>query len=137
MTLQHPMLPPRKPIQGLYYPTPVTPEDAFQAIERLRKEAADEIDRLLAFLDSTEQDPDLEPSLGFLEPAFSVDRLGETHATWITASVDQSISQGGTADLEDDHDGREPGEDDERTMGWTNREAATGQYGLQGGRVGR
>ena len=38
----------------LYYPTPVTPEEAFQAIGRLRKEARDEIDRLIRFLDKTD-----------------------------------------------------------------------------------
>jgi hypothetical protein len=39
---------------ALYYPTPVTPEEAFQAIGRLRKEASDEIDRLIRFLDKTD-----------------------------------------------------------------------------------
>jgi hypothetical protein len=38
----------------LYYKTPVTPEEAFQAIGRLRKEARDEIDRLIRFLDKTD-----------------------------------------------------------------------------------
>jgi hypothetical protein len=33
-----------------------------EAIKRLREEAADEIERLLAFLDRTEPDPDLEES---------------------------------------------------------------------------
>ncbi|MDR3401935.1 MAG: hypothetical protein P4L99_05485 [Chthoniobacter sp.] len=51
----------------LYLPTGVLPEDAFQAIGRLREEARDEIDRLLAFLDATETDADLEPSLGCAE----------------------------------------------------------------------
>ncbi|QDM27499.1 hypothetical protein FNL56_16260 [Tardiphaga sp. vice304] len=45
---------PASPVQGLYYPTPVTPEDAFKAIGRLRRAARDEIDRLLAFLDQTD-----------------------------------------------------------------------------------
>ncbi|MFA5952755.1 MAG: hypothetical protein WC807_21045 [Hyphomicrobium sp.] len=47
----------------LYYPTPVTPEEAFQAIGRLRKEARDEIDRLIRFLDDTDNHMELEPSL--------------------------------------------------------------------------
>jgi hypothetical protein len=46
---------------GLYYPTPVTPEEAFQAIGRLRKEARDEIDRLIRFLDETDNHMELEP----------------------------------------------------------------------------
>ncbi|MBR1145071.1 hypothetical protein [Bradyrhizobium sp. AUGA SZCCT0431] len=39
---------------ALYVKTPVTPEEIFRAIGRLRKEARDEIDRLIRFLDSTE-----------------------------------------------------------------------------------
>lgn len=71
---------PAKPAGALYYPTPVTPEEAFQAIGRLRKDARDEIDRLIQFLDKTDNyvsreledsvddnpqhdDSELEPSL--------------------------------------------------------------------------
>src|SRR5665811_155108 len=43
---------PRKP--GVYVPTDVTPEELFQAIGRLRKDARDEIDRLIQFLDKTD-----------------------------------------------------------------------------------
>lgn len=46
---------------GLYLPTPVTPEEAFQAIGLLRKEARDEIDRLIRFLDDTENHMEREP----------------------------------------------------------------------------
>jgi hypothetical protein len=42
------------PEPALYYKTPVTPEEAFQAIGRLRREARDEIDRLIRFLDKTD-----------------------------------------------------------------------------------
>jgi hypothetical protein len=42
------------PEPAIYYKTPVTPEEAFQAIGRLRKEARDEIDRLIQFLDKTD-----------------------------------------------------------------------------------
>ena len=38
----------------IYVKTPVTPEEAFQAIGRLRKEARDEVDRLIRFLDKTD-----------------------------------------------------------------------------------
>lgn len=51
----------------IYHPTGVMPEEIFTAIGRLRKEAQDEIDRLLQFLDATEGDADFEPSLGFPE----------------------------------------------------------------------
>jgi hypothetical protein len=63
----------------LYLPTDTTPEELFQAIGRLRKEARDEIDRLIRFLDKTDDyvsreledqvddgpcdDNELEPSL--------------------------------------------------------------------------
>jgi hypothetical protein len=63
--------------------TPVTPEEAFQAIGRLRKDARDEIDRLIRFLDTTDDyvsreledsidehlmdDNELEPSLGWTD----------------------------------------------------------------------
>jgi hypothetical protein len=92
MTIERPMFPPRaesadsfssqpatgqpetwkrtsesgKPAEGLYRHTDISPEQFFQALGRLRREAQDEIERLLAFLDSTEPDPDLEPSLGSL-----------------------------------------------------------------------
>lgn len=52
---------PAKPLDApLYLRTPVTPEEAFQTIGRLRKEARDEIDRLIRFLDDTEGHMDLE-----------------------------------------------------------------------------
>ena len=53
---------PAKPLDApLYFRTPVTPEEAFQAIGRLRKEARDEIDRLIRFLDDTDNHMELEP----------------------------------------------------------------------------
>jgi hypothetical protein len=64
---------------ALYFPTDTTPEELFQAIGRLRKEARDEINRLIQFLDKTDDyvsreleeavddvgcdDQELEPSL--------------------------------------------------------------------------
>jgi hypothetical protein len=76
-----PVTDPSWPIPGsdfLYLPTDVTPEQIFQAIGQLRKEARDEIDRLVRFLDETENhmelepedeadDSELEPSLGSFE----------------------------------------------------------------------
>jgi hypothetical protein len=56
--------PPAEP-QGapLYLPTDITPEKLFQAIGRLRKEARDEIDRLIRFLDDTDNHMELEDSI--------------------------------------------------------------------------
>ena len=45
----------------LYHKTPVTPEEAFRAIGRLRKKARDEIDRLIRFLDETDNHMEREP----------------------------------------------------------------------------
>jgi hypothetical protein len=52
---------PAQPAGELYFRTPVTPEEAFQAIGRLRKEARDEIDRLIRFLDDTDNHMEREP----------------------------------------------------------------------------
>jgi hypothetical protein len=65
----------------------VTPEEAFQAIGRLRKEARDEIDRLIRFLDDSDNhmepepedeadDSELESSLG------SFDRVVDQSKAW-------------------------------------------------------
>jgi len=64
-----------KPQDSLYFPTDVTPEQLFLAIGKLRMEARREVDRLLRFLDLTddyvsrelEDNNDEEPSLGFPE----------------------------------------------------------------------
>ncbi|SED11198.1 hypothetical protein [Bradyrhizobium erythrophlei] len=64
-----------EPAGALYFRTDISPEQIFQAIGRLRKEARNEIDRLVRFLDKTddyvcrelEDDGDAEPSLGTQE----------------------------------------------------------------------
>lgn len=110
-----PMFPPAAaPAGELYYPTPVTPEEAFQAIGRLRKEAQDEIERLLAFLDETDGDPDLEPSLAGYSPGMD-DREAEP----------EHEEDGGDAEPNVDD---EPGADDEPRFGWNDEEAARGRY---------
>lgn len=45
----------------LCFRTDVFPDEIFKAIGRLRKEARDEIDRLLRFLDDTENHMEMEP----------------------------------------------------------------------------
>jgi hypothetical protein len=86
---------PGGPQDSFYLPTPVTPEEAFQAIGRLRKDARDEIERLLNFLDSTDSHMEREPDLGW------PDRFG------------QCGSVGGTDDTEDDSELNEDGGDAE------------------------
>jgi hypothetical protein len=128
------------PKDSLYLPTDISPEELFQAIGRLRKDAPDEIHRLIQFLDKTddyvsreledaaedyeneldgpedaedeESDPP-EPSLGSLSSS------GGDQTHW---------GKFGRDDLEDEHDGAEPDndeggdgarEDDEPSLGWT------------------
>jgi hypothetical protein len=103
--------------EGLYLPTDVTPDQVFQAIGRLRKEARDEIDRLVRFLDKTddyvsreledegdlEEIGDTEPSLGFLDHTTNQERVCEGDRD--------------SVDSEDEHDGSEPDEDGEPSLG--------------------
>lgn len=82
----------------LYIPTDVTPEQVFQAIGRLRKEARDEIDRLIQFLDDTdnhmEMEPDDEGDDADAEP--SLGSLGDHHPN------QERWAAGGSRDLEVD-----------------------------------
>src|SRR4030088_372031 len=80
---------PEKPQDSLYYKTPITPEEAFQAIGRLRKEARDEIDRLIRFLDETdnhmerEPDGDEDEDSGDTEPSLgSFDLMADQSKAW-------------------------------------------------------
>ena len=52
---------PEKPQESLYLPTDNSPEELFKAIGRLRKEARDEIDRLIRFLDESDNHMEREP----------------------------------------------------------------------------
>ena len=105
------------PEPAIYHKTPVTPEEAFQAIGRLRKEARDEIDRLIRFLDDTdchmEREPDgdedseleesdpgeddglKEPSLGSVAPA-STDQT--RWASGSQSDLEQDDGETGIAD---------------------------------------
>lgn len=81
------------PSTALYFKADITPENLFQALGRLRKEAFDEIERLLCFLDECDGDENLEPYLGNgqnggddreAEPESDEPALGwtETEARW-------------------------------------------------------
>jgi hypothetical protein len=90
---------------ALYLKTPVTPEQLFQAIGRLRNEARNEINRLIEFLDKTdsyvsreleddndrEEVGDTESSLG------SFDRMTDQSKSWL-----QRGEHCGANDLEQD-----------------------------------
>src|ERR1700724_922388 len=102
------------PEPAIYYKTPVTPEEAFQAIGRLRKEARDEIDRLIRFLDETdnhmEREPDdeaddseAEPSLGSFDRRMDQSKAWEQTAGELCFSID--------AERDDaDHEDSDPAE---------------------------
>jgi hypothetical protein len=94
----------------LYLPTDVSPEQIFQAIGRLRKEARDEIERLLTFLDDTDNHMEREPEdegddseLEEDDPAED-DGLREPSLGAIEGHDDQAIAwaSGGRRDLEQD-----------------------------------
>ena len=117
---------PEKPQESLYLPTDISPEEVFKAIERLRKEARDEIDRLIRFLDETDNhmereeavddvacdDDELEVGEGDDEPS-----LGSHVTASGAVSYSMPVSRNGDLDCEgDEHDGREPGEDDEPSL---------------------
>jgi hypothetical protein len=145
--------PPAEPQDAsIYIPTDVTPEQLFQAIGRLRKEARDEIDRLLGFLDATEDtdtdtqcddeqidDCELEPSLCGVEVAaknMPEDPIGDD-CELDDSDYEPSLGSGavgvhnsqarwamhGTDDLEDEHDGAEPSEDNEPSIGYDHEPA--------------
>ncbi len=195
-----PPTPPAEPQEpALYIRTPVTPEEAFQAIWRLRKEARDEIERLLTFLDESddhmEREPDgdeldasypeggtrllghpeedaedagdaHEPSLGAVEDhpngyfdSSDFSGHGKSQAHWASGSCDDREEEEDDDDIEtepslgwtasgviqntgvsecdvegDEHDGGEPDENIEPSLGWPERDsqqvwpAAGGDY---------
>jgi hypothetical protein len=116
---------------ALYYKTPTTPEEAFQAIGRLRKEARDEIDRLIRFLDETDNHMEREEAVDDVAcdddeldgPENAEDEESDPPEPSLGSIGDHHFDQGrwasgGTKDLEDEHDGAEPGEDAEPALGW-------------------
>jgi hypothetical protein len=82
------------------------------SIAHLRKEAAAAIERLIAFLDATEADPDAEPSLGFSNGGFRPE--DQPQDGW-----GFHMNANGGHDEEDEHDGAEPDVDHEPSLGWT------------------
>jgi hypothetical protein len=103
-------------LDGLYVPTDVAPEVLFQAIGRLRQGARDEIDRLLSFLDATD-DPDLEDD----ETETDADREPSLAAPDAHGPASQSHWADG-----DRHDLEQSLGDDEPSLGWT----AGGSFGM-------
>jgi hypothetical protein len=90
---------PAPPEPEIYIKTDVSPETLFQAIGRLRKEAADEIDRLLTFLDSLE---DTDVDLGIDDEPH--DQMGEDDEDGVDSepSLGWTDSGGGVEHAVDD-----------------------------------
>lgn len=93
---------------ALYVKTPISPEDLFRAIGRLRKEARDEIDRLIRFLDESDNHMELEPedeaddaedepSLGSFDQMANQEKSWRTQSLWAFPAVD---GEHDTADAE-------------------------------------
>jgi hypothetical protein len=70
-------------------------------LRELRSQARAEIDRLIAFLDASDLDPDLEPALGFPEANISVGGGGYYGPSY-TSQGDQTRSAGSADDRETD-----------------------------------
>ena len=110
---------------ALYRRTDISPETFFQALGRVRRAARDEIERLIAWLDSTidvDEDSavddgpcdgdDYEPSLG------SFDRMSDQIKAWQGGACDVDVE----LDKCDDEESDEPedGADSEPSLGSTN-----------------
>jgi hypothetical protein len=117
------------PADALYFPTDTTPEELFQRIGNLRKEARDEINRLIGFLDKTDDyvSRELEDSIDDNPHDEETDDNEEDSeeadpAEYSLGSLDHQLDQsclsdGLGKDLEDEHDGAEPDEDGEPSLG--------------------
>lgn len=84
---------------------PITEHPHVQQM-RLRAKLERVVDKLLAAIDAIDGDADREPSLGAPEGRYS--REPRDQRQW---------ADGQTDDTEDEHDGREPPEDEEDTLG--------------------
>jgi hypothetical protein len=104
----------------LYVPTDASPEQVCQAIGRLRKEARDEIDRLVRFLDDTEnhmeREPEDEADESELESSLgSFDRIVDQSKAWKQCGefCSGDDSEQDEADMEDN----DPPEDGDTGIG--------------------
>lgn len=77
-----------------------------------RNEAAAAVEQLIAFLEATDPDPDAEPSLAFSSGGYRPEEQ-------VQEGFGYSMNADAGWDREDDHDGAEPHEDSEPSLGWT------------------
>jgi hypothetical protein len=113
MKLKTPTKKPGSPLDAVYRRVDLSPEQIFQALGRLRREAMDEIERLIALVDELDGDVDLEP-----EPVES-----NYEGYHPRGGPDQDEAEGDFDDREDvcedegaEHDGCEPDVDGEPSL---------------------
>jgi hypothetical protein len=105
-------------------------QESLRTLAQLRKEARDEIDRLIHFLDVSDLDPDLEddgsdePSLGFLD---GFPGKGVPGGSDQNASAERRKIYCDDRELEDEND--ETTNDDEPSLGSVGSCASTGDQG--------
>jgi hypothetical protein len=98
---------------------PNQPNSSIAPRPEARELLATAIECLIALLDLQEPDPELEPNGD--EEFDTVDNEPSLGATLATNQAEAWGRQSGTKDdREDEHDGREPDEDGEATLGWPN-----------------
>ena len=142
----------------LYFRTDVTPEELFQAIGKLRLEARREIDRLIRFLDETENhmaidcEPcdddgdgeDAEPSLGSFDRMTDQSKSWRQVSIWAFPEVDGEVDDCDREDCDPNEEKQqppqmEPGADDELGMAWWNAltEQERARWSTVAGKTGR
>ena len=111
---------PRDPQDSLFLPTDIAPEELFLAIGRLRKDARDEIDRLLQFLDETENHMSVDDEDGGDDERGGDDELslGSQDAVTNQAAAWKHPTDYHFGDCEVDDSDDEPSEDDEPSIGF-------------------
>jgi hypothetical protein len=102
---------PAEPAGELYFKTDISPEEVFIAIGRLRMEARREINRLIQFLDKTDdyvsrelEDDDDREQVGDDEPSLgSFDRMTNQEKSWQKVDRNPDVyGWSGGVDLEQD-----------------------------------
>jgi hypothetical protein len=131
---------PAGPADALYIPTDISPEELFEHLGRVRREAEAAIEQLIDILDRTDQfyderehqidddpidaDDDSEDTLG------SIDAASQAH--WASGHAGDREGDGCADDREGDeleHGGDGAIEDGEASLGWTEEEAGRGGTG--------
>lgn len=108
---------PGSPLDAIYRRVDLTPEEIFRTISRLRKDAEKQVEYLIALIDELVGDTDAE-----LEPVES----NYAGFDCLREDMDEVEGDAGCDDREAvcedegaEHDGREPDEEGEPSLGWT------------------